>query len=109
MIGPRFAVVFGVALFLFGFVAALYVVWIRMIGLDPSLARAFARLSSPVRMLLAAGTGAFVGTAIQATASIEAGIATVVLLASSLFVALMLFEIVNHRARAVDAASETSE
>ena len=100
MIGPRFAIVFGIALFLFVSVAALYVVWIRLIGLDPSVAQAFAALSEPVRMLLGAAAGAFLGASIQATASLEAGVATVILLAASVFVGLMAFEIVNHRKRA---------
>lgn len=99
MIGPRFAIVFGVALFLFVSVAALYVVWIRLIGLDPSVAQAFAALSEPARMLLGAGVGAFLGASIRATTSLEAGIATAVLLATSAFVGLMAFEIVNHRKR----------
>lgn len=97
VIGARFAVVFGVALFLAAFAAALYVVWIRMIGLDPSVAQAFDDLSSPIKTALAVGVGAFVGLSIQATSSLESGVATVTLLAASAFVGLMAFELVNHR------------
>lgn len=98
MLGARFAVVFGVALLVFVAVGALYLVWIRMIGLDPSLAQEYAKLSRPMRMLTAALFGGVLGAGIEVVPTLRAGIAGVVLFGASVFIGLMLFEIAGNRA-----------
>lgn len=74
-------------------VAAGYVVWVRFVGLDPTLALGTA--DTPARVLAppALVLGTFLGVVIRALPSLEAGIAAVVLLASSTFAALLLFEL----------------
>jgi len=43
----KFALLLGVGLLAFLFVVALYVVWTRIVGLDPTLAQRCADLSRP--------------------------------------------------------------
>lgn len=74
-------------------VATGYVVWIRLVGLDPTLAKRAAELpghvSVPGTVLLGVGLGA----TFTALPSMRAGLAAVVMLASSTFAGLLLFEL----------------
>ncbi|WP_276300906.1 hypothetical protein [Halorussus lipolyticus] len=95
----KFALLLGVGLLSFLFVVSLYVVWTRIVGLDPTLAQRCANLSQPGRMLIALGSGVVLGTASLAAPTVGVGIAGMVLLAASTFAALMLFELLQQRQR----------
>ncbi|WP_137283305.1 hypothetical protein [Halorussus salinisoli] len=97
----KFALLLGVGLLAFLFVVSLYVVWTRIVGLDPTLAQRCADLSRPARMVIALVSGVVLGTASLAAPSVEVGIAGMVLLAASTFAALMLFELAQQRDYAV--------
>ncbi|MFC4549198.1 MULTISPECIES: hypothetical protein [Halorussus] len=96
----KFALLLGVGLLSFLFVTALYVVWTRIVGLDPTLAQRCAKFSRPVRFCIAVGSGALLGTGSLAAPSVELGVAGAVMLAASTFAALMAFELVQHRQHA---------
>jgi hypothetical protein len=93
----KFALLLGVGLLAFLFVVALYVVWTRIVGLDPTLAQRCAGLSRPARYLIALVAGTLLGSASLAAPTVGVGIAGLVLLAASTFAALMLFELVQQR------------
>ncbi|WP_158057249.1 hypothetical protein [Halorussus halophilus] len=93
----KFSLILGVGLLSFLFVLSLYVVWTRIVGLDPTLAQRCADFSRPVQGVLAVVFGVALGTATQAAPSVESGVAGIVLLAASTFAALMLFELVQQR------------
>jgi hypothetical protein len=95
----KFALLLGVGLLSFLFVVSLYVVWTRIVGLDPTLAQRCASFSRPVRMVIALLSGVVLGTASMAAPSVDVGIAGMVLLAASTFAALMLFELLQQRQR----------
>lgn len=97
MVPAKFAILLGVGLLSFLFVVALYVVWTRIVGLDPTVAQWCADLSRPVRTLIALVSGAGLATTIMAAPTVEVGIAGIVLLAASAFAALMVFEMLRHR------------
>ncbi|NEU59248.1 hypothetical protein [Halorussus sp. MSC15.2] len=93
MYPAKFALLLGVGLLAFLFVVSLYVVWTRIVGLDPTLAQRCANLPRPVRILAALVSGVLLGTASVAAPNVEVGITGLVLLAASTFAALMLFEL----------------
>ena len=95
----KFALLLGVGLLAFLFVVSLYVVWTRIVGLDPTVAQRCADLSTPARMVVALVSGGVLGTASVAAPSVEVGVAGMVMLAASTFAALMLFELVQQRQR----------
>lgn len=95
----KFSLLLGVGLLAFLFVVTLYVVWTRIVGLDPTVAQRCAELSMPAQILIALGSGVLLGTASLAAPSVEVGIAGMVLLAASTFASLMLFELVQQRQR----------
>ena len=96
----KFALLLGVGLFAFLFIVTLYVVWTRIVGLDPTLAQRCADLSRPARAVIALVSGAVLGAASLGASSVKVGIAGFVLLAASTFAALMAFELVQQRQRA---------
>ena len=96
----KFALLLGVGLLAFLFVMTLYLVWTRIVGLDPTLAQRCADLSRFARMGIALISGVVLGTASLAAPTVEVGIAGMVLLAASTFAALMLFELVQQRQHA---------
>ncbi|MFC7080984.1 hypothetical protein [Halorussus caseinilyticus] len=96
----KFTLLLGVGLLAFLFVVSLYVVWTRIVGLDPTLAQRCARLSRPARMGIALVSGVVLGTASLAAPTVGVGIAGMSLLAASTFAALMLFELAQQRERA---------
>lgn len=95
----KFALLLGVGLLAFLFVVALYVVWTRMVGLDPTVAQKCAALSTPTRAAVALASGVALGTASLAAPSVAVGVAGMVLLAASTFASLMVFELVQQRLR----------
>jgi hypothetical protein len=97
MVPAKFAMLLGVGLLSFLFVVALYVVWTRIVGLDPTVAQWCADLSRPVRVLVALVSGVGLATASLAAPTVEAGVAGMALLAASAFAALLVFEMVRQR------------
>lgn len=95
----KFSLLLGVGLLAFLFVVTLYVVWTRMVGLDPTVAQWCADLSVPLRGAIAALSGVTLGVMSLVAPSVELGIVGMVLLAASTFAALMLFELVHQRYR----------
>lgn len=93
----KFALLLGVGLLSFLFVTTLYVVWTRIVGLDPTLAQRCADFSRPARVAIAVLLGVILGTGSMAAPSVEIGVAGTVLVAASAFAALMLFELVQQR------------
>jgi hypothetical protein len=95
----KFALLLGVGLFAFLFIVTLYVVWTRIVGLDPTLAQRCADFTRPARLVIALISGTILGTASLAAPTVKVGIAGLVLLATSTFAALMAFELVQQRQR----------
>ena len=93
MVGVKFTLLVGVALLSFLFAIALYVIWSRMVGLDPTVAQWCAGLSAPVRAVLAAFFGVFLGTGSMVAPSVRTGIAGILMVAAATFAGLMLFEL----------------
>ena len=85
--------VLGVAALALGAVAAGYVVWIRLVGLDPTLAQQAAELPGWLSVLLAVLVGLGLGSVLAFVPTMRAGLAAVVLLAASTFAGLLLFEL----------------
>lgn len=100
MVPAKFAMLLGVGLLSFLFVVALYVVWTRIVGLDPTVAQWCADLSRPGRAAIALISGAALATGSLAAPSVEAGVAGMVMLAASAFAALMGFEMLRQLQRA---------
>ena len=95
----KFALLLGVGLLSFLFVASLYVVWTHIVGLDPTLAQRCATFSLPGRTMVALFSGALLGTGSLAAPNVRVGVAGMVMLAASTFAALMLFELAQQRER----------
>ncbi len=92
-----FFLLLGVAVLSFLAVVALYVVWSRIVGLDPTLAQRFASFTGIKRLFTALVSGALLGTAVVVAPSVPVGIAAIVMLAASVFAGLMLFELMQKR------------
>ncbi len=92
-----FSLLLGVALLSFLVILSLYVVWSRIVGLDPTVAQRFVSLTKIKRFVMALLTGALLGTAIVVAPSVRIGVAAIVMLAASTFAALMVFELVQYR------------
>lgn len=93
MIGPAFAVVLGVALLSLSFVAVAYVVWVRIVGLDPTLGQQFAALSKPAQSSLVICLGLLLGAGAQIAPNVRAGVAGAVMFGAAVFAALIFFEV----------------
>lgn len=93
----KFSLLLGVGLLAFLFVATLYVVWTRIVGMEPTVAQRYAALPQPVQVILAVGTGTILGSVSVAAPTVQVGAVSMVLLATSTFAALMLFELVQQR------------
>lgn len=102
MIGVKFTLLLGVAMLSFIVAIALYVVWTRMVGLDPTLAQRCATLSRPARAVLAVVSGSLLGAGIVAAPTVPIGVTALVTLAASVFAGLMLFELVQDRHLSID-------
>ncbi len=92
-----FFLLLGVAVLSFLAVVSLYVVWSRIVGLDPTLAKKFASSTGIKRFFMALISGALLGTAVVVAPSVPVGIAAIVMLAASAFAGLMLFELMQKR------------
>ncbi|WP_458206435.1 hypothetical protein [Haladaptatus sp. NG-SE-30] len=92
-----FLLILGIALLSFLVVVTLYVIWSRIVGLDPTLAQRFVSLSGVKRFLMALLSGMLLGVSAVVAPSVPVGIAAIVMLAASVFAALMLFELVQER------------
>lgn len=92
MTWPEFLLVLAAALLAAVAVPVAYVVWARIVGLDPHLARRWTelprRVTAPAGLVV--GTGLGVGAALAPT--VETGVAGVVLVASSTFAGLLGYE-----------------
>ncbi|WP_132058320.1 hypothetical protein [Halorussus amylolyticus] len=97
MDGAKFALLLGVGLLAFLFVTTLYVVWTRIVGLDPTVAQRFAALPSPIQAAVAAISGVILGSVSIAVPTVQTGVVAMVMLAASTFAALLLFELVQQR------------
>ena len=93
MIGPAFAVVLGVACLSLAFVAVAYVVWIRMVGLEPTLGQQFSTLPSPGQSLLVIVLGVVIGVGAEIAPNMETGVAGAIMLGAAMFAGLIVFEI----------------
>ncbi|SIQ97028.1 hypothetical protein SAMN05421858_0975 [Haladaptatus litoreus] len=93
-----FSLLLGVSLLSFLIVLAFYVVWSRIVGLDPTVAQRFVSLTKIKRFVMALLTGALLGTGVVIAPSVRVGVAGIVMLAASTFAALMIFELVQYRA-----------
>lgn len=93
MIGPEFAVVLGVACLSLAFVAVAYVVWIRMVGLEPTLGQQFAGFSTTVQSSLVIVLGVVIGVGAEIAPNVETGVAGVIMIGAATFASLILFEV----------------
>lgn len=94
---PSFLIVLATALLACVSVPVAYVVWIRLVGLEPTVAKRAAALSRTVRILFAIVLGFVLGGTLQFVPSIYAGLALVTMVSTSVFAGLLLFEFVTHR------------
>lgn len=97
---PSYLVVLATALLACVFVPTAYVVWIRLVGFDPTFAQRAANLTRPTRIVFALVLGFILGGALQFVPSLSAGIALVTMIATSAFAGLLLFESVTEREHA---------
>lgn len=93
MIGPGFAVVLGVATLSLAFVAVAYLVWIRMVGLEPTLAQRFAALSTAVQGIAVVLVGVLLGAGAEIAPTVETGVAGAIMVAAAAFAGLIVFEV----------------
>lgn len=94
---PSFLIILASALLACVSVPVAYVVWIRLVGLEPTVAKRTASLSRSLRVLAAVVLGFILGGALQFVPSLEAGIALITLFATSGFAGLLLFEVIVDR------------
>lgn len=95
-----FVLLLGVAVLSSLVVIALYVVWSRLVGLDPTLAQDFSAFSGLRRTLVALVSGALLGVSAMVAPTVPIGVAAIVMLAASTFAGLMAFELVRERSLA---------
>lgn len=98
MLGAKFVLLVGVSMLAFVCAVVAYVVWSRMVGLDPTVAQWTNDLSRPVRLVLALALGAVLGAGSVAAPSVESGVAAAVLLAAAAVAGLLLFELTQQYA-----------
>lgn len=92
--------VLGVAALATLVVAVGYVVWIRLVGLEPTLARRISELPSVLTIPAGLLLGSAIGIGIASLPTVRSGLAAVVMVSSSLFAGLLLFELIATRATA---------
>lgn len=93
MIGPGFAVVLGVATLSLAFVAVAYVIWIRIVGLEPTLAQRVASLPTGVQAVAVVALGVVLGVGAELAPSVEMGVSGAVMVAAVAFAGLIVFEV----------------
>lgn len=94
---PSYLIVLATALLACISVPVAYVVWIRLVGLEPTVAKRASTLSRPARIVSALLLGFALGGALQFVPSLPAGLALVTMVASSAFAGLLLFEVAIYR------------
>lgn len=94
---PNYLIVLATALLACVAVPGAYVVWIRLVGLEPTIAQRAAGLSRPTRIAAALALGSLLGAALQFVPSLHAGVASVTMVATSAFAGLLLFEFATER------------
>lgn len=94
---PNYLIVLATALLACVAVPVAYVIWIRLVGLEPTIAQRAAELSRTARVASALTLGFILGAALQFVPSLSAGIALVTMFAASAFAGLLLFEFVTER------------
>lgn len=98
MTWPEFLLVLAAAILAACVVPAAYVVWARVVGLEPRVAKWWTGL--PRRATVPAGlaVGVALGVGTSLAPSVTTGVAGVVLVASSTLAGLLLFEFYAERA-----------
>lgn len=94
---PNYLIVLATAILACVGVPGAYVVWIRLVGLEPTVAKRAADLSRPTRIVAGLALGTLLGVALQFVPSLYAGVALVTMLAASAFAGLLLFEFATER------------
>ena len=94
---PQFLIVIAVAMLAFVVVPVAYVVWARIVGLEPKLAQWWTDQSRLLTMPAGLAIGAVLGVSIRFLPTMTAGLAAIVLLATSTFAGLLLFEFYTER------------
>ena len=94
---PNYLIVLAIALLACAVVPGAYVVWIRLVGLEPTIAKRAAELSGPTRIATALALGTLLGAALQFVPSLYAGVALVTMVGASAFAGLLLFEFATER------------
>lgn len=97
MTWPEFLLVLATALLSACVVPAAYVVWARVVGLEPRVAKWWTDLPQPATMPAGLAVGAALGVGTSIAPSVETGVAAVVLVASSTLAGLLLFEFYAER------------
>lgn len=94
---PNFLIVLATAILACFFVPGAYIIWIRLVGLEPTIAKRATELSRPTRIVAGFALGAILGVALQFVPSLYAGVSLVTMLATSAFAGLLLFEFAAER------------
>jgi len=92
-----FALLLSVAMFVGLVVIAAYVLWSEVVGVDPSVAEAFAAMSSLRRTAVALVSGSVLGVGAVLAPSVEGGVAGIIMLGASVFGAMLLYELLQDR------------
>ena len=93
MIGPGFAVILGVACLSLSFVITAYVVWVRMVGLEPTLGQQFVESSTTIQSLVVIVLGVVFGVGAEVAPNVETGVVGVIMLGAAAFASLIGFEV----------------
>lgn len=96
---PNFLIVLATAILACAVVPGAYLIWIRLVGLEPTIAKRAADLSRSTRIVAALVLGSLLGGSLQFVPSLYAGVALVTMLATSAFAGLLLFEFATERDR----------
>lgn len=96
MIDSTFLVLVGLTVLAFEFDTALYVIWCRLVGIEPTLIVGYAKLSRGWRMVVVTSIGASFGVFSSVVADLYVGAAGVVFGAATLFAGVMLYELALH-------------
>lgn len=75
------------------FVAVAYVVWIRIVGLEPTLAQRVAGFPQWARVGLALLLGLVLSVGAELAPTVEAGVSGVIMVAAAAFAGLLAFEV----------------
>ncbi|KTG09072.1 hypothetical protein AUR64_14830 [Haloprofundus marisrubri] len=96
MIDSTFLVLVGLTVLAFEFDTALYVIWCRLVGIEPTLIVGYANLSRSWRVVVVTSIGASFGVFSSVVTDLYVGAAGVVFGAATLFAGVMLYELALH-------------